>query len=82
MGTGCTIVFLGGLMMRFPMSSFGVVTGPAMVAAEKFVAEYKAKRPAADEQAAMSAREKVCPQCAEMVKHDARKCRFCNYLFE
>jgi|ERR1035437_1428788 hypothetical protein len=25
--------------------------------------------------------DKKCPDCAEMVKADARKCRFCGYLF-
>jgi hypothetical protein len=25
--------------------------------------------------------DKKCPDCAELVKADARKCRFCGYLF-
>jgi hypothetical protein len=34
------------------------------------------------EESADEADSKLCPDCAERVKADARKCRFCGYRFD
>lgn len=66
LGVGCSIVALGGLMMRWPFFSFGLVSGPAMLKSEH---------------ATMTADTKACPQCAETVKAAAKVCRFCGHSF-
>jgi len=36
----------------------------------------------AERRAIESGFEKKCPSCAELVKYDAKKCRFCGNVFE
>lgn len=35
-----------------------------------------------EERIAEESREKKCPECAEYVKYQARKCKHCGYLFD
>lgn len=65
-GVGCASVFLGGLMMRFPHSGFGLVTGPVITKVE---------------QDQMHLQSKICPRCAETVKAAAMVCRYCGHEF-
>ena len=63
MGVGCAVIALGGLMMRFPNSAFGLASGSVSTA---------------EEQNQVTARMQQCPACAEFIRAEAKICRFCH----
>ena len=66
-GVGSAIIALGGLMMRFPHSSFGLIIGQTI---------------SKEEENQIASSSKICPKCAETIKSAAVVCRFCGYQFK